>query len=46
VVLLALGLDEFSMTSGQIPVVKSVIRSHLAPRRRELLEQGDAVLDR
>ncbi len=36
-VLLALGFDELSMTSGQIPVVKNILRARAARRRMELL---------
>jgi len=40
VVLLALGLDEFSMTSGQIPVVKRIIRSVSMTEAKELLTKA------
>lgn len=39
-VLLALGLDELSMTSGQIPVVKRVIRSVSMGEAKELLTRA------
>jgi phosphotransferase system enzyme I (PtsI) len=39
-VLLALGLDEFSMTSGQIPVIKRIIRSVSMVEARALLERA------
>ncbi|MCA3014753.1 MAG: phosphoenolpyruvate--protein phosphotransferase [Myxococcaceae bacterium] len=39
-VLLALGLDEFSMTSGQIPTVKRIIRSVALADAKALLEKA------
>jgi phosphotransferase system enzyme I (PtsI) len=39
-VLLALGLEEFSMTSGQIPLVKNVIRAVSKADSVQLLEQA------
>ncbi len=39
-VLLALGLEEFSMTSGQIPLVKNVIRSVSKSEAVALLQQA------
>ncbi len=39
-VLLALGLDEFSMTSGQIPVVKRIIRSVGMNEAHDLLNKA------
>ena len=39
-VLLALGLEEFSMTSGQIPMVKNIIRSVSKAEASVLLEQA------
>ncbi|MBE2248960.1 MAG: phosphoenolpyruvate--protein phosphotransferase [Myxococcus sp.] len=39
-VLLALGLDEFSMTSGQIAVVKRIIRSVSMSEAKELLAKA------
>lgn len=40
IVLLALGLEEFSMTSGQIPMVKNVIRQMSKADATSILEQA------
>jgi phosphotransferase system enzyme I (PtsI) len=37
---LALGLEELSMTSGQIPVVKRIIRSVTMPEAKDLLAKA------
>jgi phosphotransferase system enzyme I (PtsI) len=42
IVLLALGLEEFSMTSGQIPMVKNVIRQMSRADAQVLLEKAMA----
>jgi phosphotransferase system enzyme I (PtsI) len=42
IVLLALGLEEFSMTSGQIPMVKNVIRQMSRADAQTLLEKAMA----
>jgi phosphotransferase system enzyme I (PtsI) len=39
-VLLALGLEEFSMTAGQIPMVKNVIRQMSRKDAQVVLEQA------
>ena len=39
-VLLALGLEEFSMTAGQIPMVKNVIRQMSRKEAMPVLEQA------
>jgi phosphotransferase system enzyme I (PtsI) len=39
-VLLALGFDELSMTAGQIPTVKTIIRQTSRAEAQRLLEQA------